>query len=232
MLEGFEKKSTIHTTRIITAENCLDFLTDDEKYELLENKTEIEYAAGETIIKQGFIASNIMYIEEGLAKLDIQNGKVISTVSLISQKSFVGIICTFASRNFDFSAVAIENTRVSIFDINLFKKFIHQNGSFAFHLIRHMSALTSEIVHHISKFAHKNIEGSLALLLLDFSNIYHSNYFTLPVSRIEIANMLGYSKESVINTLSKLNKEGILSVQEKKIEILDKSRLKQIGDMG
>lgn len=232
MLEGFEKKSITHTTNIITAENCLDFLTDNEKTELLENKIEIEYSAGETIIKQGFIANNIMYIEEGLAKLDIQNGKIISTVSLISPKSFVGIICTFASRNFDFSAVAIEKTRVSIFDINLFKKFIHQNGKFAFHLIRHMSALTSEIVHHISKFAHKNIEGSLALLLLDFSDNYNSTSFTLPVSRIEIANMLGYSKESVINTLSKLNKEGILHVNDRKIEIIDNVKLKQIGDMG
>jgi CRP-like cAMP-binding protein len=44
--------------------------------------------------------------------------------------------------------------------------------------------------------------------------------------------MLGYSKESVINTLSKFNREGIISIQDKKIQILDKKRLIQIGELG
>ncbi len=95
-----------------------------------------------------------------------------------------------------------------------------------------MSSVTNEIVHHISKFSHKNIDGSLSILLCDFSDIYKSDSFTLPVNRIEIAKMLGYSKESVINTLSKFNKEGILSVQDKKIKILDKTQLKKIGEIG
>ena len=50
--------------------------------------------------------------------------------------------------------------------------------------------------------------------------------------RKELANMLGYSKESVINTLSKFNKEGILKVSDRKIEILDKSKLIQISKIG
>jgi CRP-like cAMP-binding protein len=173
-----------------------------------------------------------MYIEEGLVKLDVSSGKRISTVSLMSSKSFIGIICTFASRNLSFSATAIEKTRISLFDIDLFEKFIRQNGSFAFHLIRHTSAMTSQIVHHISKFSHKNIDGTLSLLLCDFAKIYKTDSFTLPVNRKEMANMLGYSKESVINTLSKFNREGIISVNDKKIEIIDKEMLMQIGETG
>jgi CRP-like cAMP-binding protein len=54
----------------------------------------------------------------------------------------------------------------------------------------------------------------------------------LPVVRKELADMLGYSKESVINTLSKFNKEGILNVIDRKIEILDLKKLKQISVLG
>ncbi len=232
MLEGFEGRNKIQVPNFITAEQCFEVLTDAEKKELLNNKIEIKFEAGETIIKRGFAASNILYLEEGLAKLDIITDKHTSTVNLVAPKSFIGIICTFASHNFDFSAVALEKTKISSFDIHLFEKFIHQNGEFACHLIKHMSAFTNEMVHRISRFSHKNIEGSLSILLLDFSKIYQSDSYILPVNRIEMANMLGYSKESVINTLSKFNKEGILNVQEKQIEILDKQKLLQIVELG
>lgn len=216
----------------MTVEACLNALSAEEKAELMKNKIEVEFEAGETIIKKGFVASNIMYLETGLAKLDIQTDGKTSTVSLIAPKSFVGIICTFSSHNYNFSAVAIEKTRVSLFDMELFEKFVHQNGEFACHIIKHMSALTNELVHRISRFAFKNIDGSLAILLTDFSRIYASDSFTLPVNRKEMAQMLGYSKESVINTLSKFNKENILQVNDKQIEILDKDRLIQIGEVG
>jgi CRP-like cAMP-binding protein len=232
MLDGFKKSDKNHQINIITAEDCLNALTDDEKKELLGNKMEIEFEAGETIIKKGLVASNIMYLESGLAKLDVLTDGKMSTVSMVAPKSFVGIICTFASHNFDFSSVALEKTKISLFDMNLFEKFVHQNGDFACHIIKHMSVLTSELIHRISRFTHKNIEGALSILLLDFSRIYQSDSFILPIKRKEMANMLGYSKESVINTLSKFNKEGILNVQEKNIKILDKQKLQQIGELG
>ncbi len=232
MLDRFKKENKILPANIYTAEQSLEVLTDEEKVELLNSKTEIEFEAGETIIKRGFAASNILYLEEGLAKLDIISDGRISTIDLVTPKSFIGIICTFACQNFDFSAVALEKSKVTSIDIHLIEKFIHLNGDFAYHLMKHMSAITNHLVHRISRFIHKNIEGSISILLLDFCEIYKSDEFILPVKRIEIANMLGYSKESVINTLSKFNKEGILHVHEKRIKILDKKKLKYISEIG
>jgi CRP-like cAMP-binding protein len=232
MIEGFNSGANVVKTNRISAISLFEFLTEAEKVELIENRVEIEFAAGETIIREGFVVSNILYIDEGLVKLDVDTGKNTSTVSLISSKSFIGIICAFAGDNINFSASAIEKTKISLFDIKLFEKFIKNNGEFAIHLIRHMSVLTNEIVHHISKFSHKNIDGALSILLCDFSEIYKTDSFILPINRIEIAKILGYSKESVINTLSKFNKDGILSIHDKKIEILDKKMLKQIGEIG
>lgn len=54
----------------------------------------------------------------------------------------------------------------------------------------------------------------------------------LPLVREDLANMLGYSKESVINTLSKFNQEGILNVSVKKIEIIDYKKLENISKTG
>lgn len=218
--------------KYISADMCFDTLTAKEKTELFDNKIEIDFTPGETIIKRGFAASNILYLKSGLAKLDIVTDKHTSTVSLVPANSFVGIICTFASHNFDFSAIALEETTIYSFDMKLFEKFVHQNGEFACHLIKHMSALTNMLVHKVSRLNHKNIEGALSIILLEFSKIYESDNFTIPVNRKELANMLGYSKESVINTLSKFNKERIIEVQDKRIKIIDKLRLQQIEEIG
>lgn len=232
MIEGFNGGNNILKTEKVSAVSLLDFLTEEEKKELFENRVEVEFVAGETIIREGFVAGNILYIDEGLVKLNVTSGRNTSTVSLMPSNSFIGIICTFAGQNINFSATAIEKTKISLFNINLFEKYIKNNGEFAFQLIRHMAAETNEIVHHISKFSHTNIEGALSILLCDFSEIYKTDSFILPVNRIEMAKILGYSKESVINTLSKFNKDGILSIHDKKIEILDKEMLKQICEIG
>ncbi|PCH77356.1 MAG: hypothetical protein COB98_03675 [Flavobacteriaceae bacterium] len=229
MLNDFKNNKTESKPTLITADKCLKTLTDDEKNELISNKTTIEFEAGETIIKHGFVANNIMYLEKGLAKLEIMTDGKMSTVNLISPNSFIGIVCTFANHNVNFSVTALEKTTISIIDMSLFEKFTRENGNFAFHIIRHMSSVTNELVHKILRYAHKNIEGAISILLDDFSKVYKSDEFTLPIKRVEMAKMLGYSKESVINTISKFNKQGILEVQEKRIKILDKERLLKIA---
>lgn len=232
MVERIEDDGNNNQNVIVTAEFCFAALTDDEKKEWLNAKKEIHFAAGETIIKQGFVASNIMLLEEGLAKLDINTDGKLTTIGLIAPNSFIGIVCTFASHNVNFSSVAIEKTKISIFDMSLFEKLVKQNGEFAYRIIKHMSIVTNSLVRNISRFSHKNIDGSLSILLLEFSDIYKSDSFVLPVKRNEIAKMLGYSKESVINTLSKFNKENLLLVQDKKITIIDKDKLIQISKTG
>lgn len=192
----------------ITAIECFDALSADQKSLLIQNRSEVEFEKRETIIKRGLAASSVLFLEEGLAKLDIMIDGKTSTVGLIQPQSFIGIICTFANRNLNFSAIALEKTRVSLISMEFFEHLVHQNGDFAFRIIQHMSFLTNNLVHHIARFTHKNIEGTLAILLLEFADIYHSDTFTIPINRKEIAQILGYSVESVINTLSKFNREG------------------------
>jgi len=47
-----------------------------------------------------------------------------------------------------------------------------------------------------------------------------------------LADILGYSKESVINTLSKFNREEIINISERKIEVLKPEKLEQISKIG
>jgi CRP-like cAMP-binding protein len=218
--------------KLLNARDCLSHLTKREQQELVDKKTDIEFEAGEIIIKRGLLANNIVYITEGLSKLEIVNNGNESTVAILQPHSFIGIVCCFAFKKFDFTATALTKTKVSFIDMAIFERFIKNNGDFALNLIRHMSGVSNRLLHRITSLSQKNVHGALSYVLLDFARIYNSNDFALPVSRIELANILGYSKESVINTLSKFNKEGILSVNDREIKILNKNKLEQISNFG
>jgi len=231
MLDFLNKKSSLGF-EFLNAEECLNILTHDEKNELVENKTDLVFKAGETIVKRGILVSSILYLKEGLVKLEVKNNGKSSTVGLIQSQSFIGIICCFAFKKYDFTVIALETSKVSFIDISVFEKFIKNNGEFALNLIKHMSGITNRLFHRITALSQKNIEGALSILLLDFYDIYSSKNFTLPMTRQELAQLLGYSKGSVINTLSKFNIEGIIKVSDRKIELINSEKLEQISKLG
>ncbi len=204
----------------ISAKDCFDSLTPNQKNMVEKSTTILQFTKGETIIKQGFVASQILYIDKGLAKLDVTNDSKLSTLKLLGNNSFVGIMCSFACKNLDFSAVALENTSIKMIDMELFLSLIKENGEFALKLMRHMSSLTNDIMHRTSRLASKNVEGSLAMILQEFKRIYQSNSFTLPVTRVGLASLAGCSKESTIHTLAKFHKDGIIQLKDKLITIL------------
>lgn len=231
-MPDFINKETAFNFEFLDAKACLNNLTEQEQNELLENKNDIEFEPGEIIIKRGIAVSHVFYLIEGLAKIEIVNDGKTTTIGLIQSHAFIGIICCFAYENFDFTATALEKTKVSFIDKLVFEKFIKTNGDFALDLIRHMSGSSNGLYHRITTLSQKNIDGALSIILLDFAEIYNSNSYTIPMVRKELANMLGYSKESVINTLSKFNKEKIIKVSDRKIEILNVEKLKQISKLG
>ncbi|WP_298370073.1 Crp/Fnr family transcriptional regulator [uncultured Lutibacter sp.] len=231
-MPDFLKKENDFKYTFLDAKGCLNKLTNDEKNELVKNKVDVEFEPGETIIKRGLEVNNILYLNEGLVKLEIINDGEPYTVGLVESHSFIGIICCFAFENFDFTATALEKTKVSFINKNIFEGFIKNNGDFALNLIKHMSGVSNGIFHRITTLSQKNIDGALSIILLDFAKIYKSNSFVIPMVRKELANMLGYSKESVINTLSKFNKEKIIKVSDRNIEILDPKKLQQISKLG
>ncbi len=167
----------------LSALDCLELLTDDEKKELIANKVDLEFEPHETIVKRGILANNVIYLTEGLVKLEIINDSKPYTVGLTTSHSFIGIVCCFAFKKFDFTATALLKTNVSYIPMNIFEKFIKNNGAFALGLIRHISGVANGLLHRITTISQKNIEGSLAMMLLDFAKIYKSLSFELPVGR-------------------------------------------------
>jgi len=47
-----------------------------------------------------------------------------------------------------------------------------------------------------------------------------------------MANIIGYSKESVINTLSKFKRDGLIEMAGREVKILNREMMQHISDLG
>jgi CRP-like cAMP-binding protein len=207
-------------------------LTPSQRQLVMDHSTVLDFKSNETIIKQGIAASHILYLEDGMAKLSISHGDRTATFKVIPPETFIGIMCSFVKRCFDFSAVAIKPSRVRLIDRNIFEELIRTNGQFAVRMVELMSLSTNKIVHDLINLSHKNVDGALCTILLDLHSIFKTEKFQMPFTRVELADTIGYSKESVINSLSALQRDGIISISGKHVEIMDKRRLELISRTG
>ena len=112
-MPDFLQKESCFNQKILDAQGCLNKLTDEEKVLLVNTKHDIEFQPGESIVKRGMLVNNVLYLTEGLAKLELENDNKSATVALINSHSFIGIVCCFAFEQFDFNATALEKTKVS-----------------------------------------------------------------------------------------------------------------------
>jgi CRP-like cAMP-binding protein len=173
-----------------------------------------------------------MFLEEGMAKLNFMEADKDTTFSFATNGDFIGLMCSFVQKRLEFSAIAITNATVRIIDREVFENSIKENGKFAVYIVKLMSELTNGVVHTLISLSHKNVNGALSTLLLSLSRVYASNSFQVPFTRDEMAAALGYSKESIINTLSEFHRDKIINVSGRNLVILQPETLKIISARG
>jgi CRP-like cAMP-binding protein len=81
--------------------------------------------------------------------------------------------------------------------------------------------------------AHNQVNGRIAdILIYLWNDVYHKNPDEFIITRKELAEFAACSHENVITTLSKFNKEGIITLDGKKIIVNDLDKLNEISKKG
>jgi len=207
-------------------------LTEAQRKGIISDSSRVEYSAGEKIVKQGFTASHLLFLESGFVKLNVENRGRVTTFKFVKEGNFIGLMCSFVNKTLDFSAVAVSDCSVLMINRSCFEELIRDNGEFAVYTVKMMSELTNGVVHNLINLSHKNVNGAVATLLCDMSELFGETSFILPFTRSEMADALGYSKESIINTLSDFQRDGVISVSAKKVTIENLIALEKIAKNG
>jgi len=201
--------------------------------ELADHCSQVSFKSGEIIFKENAISTNVVYLKSGLVKIHTDNFSKDRILRLTKAPSYLclpGVLGTSINR---FSATAIEPTIACFIDIHVFKKFILENGDFAYQIILELSQNEMKSFQVSLNLAQKQANGRVADALLYFAHeIYDSNVFILPFSRQELGDWMGISRESVSRILGEFHSANIIYQNGKEITILNEELLLQISQKG
>ncbi|MCB8963940.1 MAG: Crp/Fnr family transcriptional regulator [Bacteroidales bacterium] len=209
-------------------------LNDAEKEQIMDNINIVEYNRKDIILKQNSRTSHILYLSTGLVKISRELRRSKSLIlKLQSSGDFVGISSILGGESYDFTVSAVDNCTAAYIDVNTFTTIMEKNGLFSIEIARQISRNTLFNVNRLSGLLYKQLPGRIADLILYFSeNIYHSNSYKFPLTRQELAELCGTTKESLIRTLSEFNHDRIIEMDRSSVRIISYDVLRTLSRLG
>ena len=209
-------------------------LSDEELEILCSNSTEIQFEKGENIIKQGTFTQNIVFIKSGIFKIHLTGSQGKEEILKIDKGPlFVGVSDVFANKIHSYAVTALSDATCCFIDYSGYKYLIENNGRFALEV---MSTLSTDIVEHYRIFVdkiHKQLNARFADALIYFSkHIYGNSTIEIPLTRSELGDYIGTSRETVTKIIHDFSEDEIIEVDGKMIRLLKMDLLHKISQAG
>nr|NQU91104.1 Crp/Fnr family transcriptional regulator [Bacteroidota bacterium] len=208
------------------------FLTSEELDLVSRTKKRVLFKSGEIIVKQGAPLSHVISFTSGLAKVYIEGtGNRNLLLHFVKPTQFLGSPGIYTDSTHYFSVAAIENASVCFIDIHVFKKIIRENCDFANAFMKDVSQKGIFNYQRFISLTHKNMPGRVADgLIYMYTEIFNNP--TIKISRQDLADFTGMSKDSVVRTLKELAGDDIIEINDEGIKILNLEKLHRIGELG
>jgi CRP-like cAMP-binding protein len=228
--------------RFVKSHNCVDCscknsifstLSTNELELINNNRFEVSFKAGEMMFKQGTPSPHFLCLTTGMAKLYIEGHGKNLILSLVKPVEYIFGPGPYVDNRHHYSASAVEDSTACLVDVTVFKQLMRSNMDFADEFIRRISIMTIFNFDQFISLTQKQMNGRIADALFYLSEkIYENNPFELTISRQDLADLSGMSKESAIRILKEFKDEGILSVDGNSLHILNPHQLKKISETG
>ncbi|HOP04198.1 MAG TPA: Crp/Fnr family transcriptional regulator [Tenuifilaceae bacterium] len=211
-----------------------DLLTETQKQEILETSRIIDYIKRDIILKQSTAISSIPILLKGLVKTSKEMRKGKNIILRIAQPgTFLGISSVFGSDTYSYSVFALEPVTVLFVNAGVLESIIKENGEFGFQIVKRISSNNLFNINKLSSLLYKQLPGRVADIILYFSEqIFKNQTFTIPLTRMELAQLAGTTKESLIRTLSEFNNDKIIEMNRNSITISSLEIIKTLSRLG
>jgi CRP/FNR family transcriptional regulator, polysaccharide utilization system transcription regulator len=198
-----------------------------------QSRFQVNYKAGEIIFKQGTPSPHFVCITSGLAKIYIEGYGKNLILALVKSVDYIFGPGIYVDNRHYYTASAVEDSTACLVDVTIFKKLIRENPDFAEEFIKRVSLQSIFNFNQVISLTQKQMHGRIADVLFYLTDkIYCQNPFELTISRQDLADLSGMSKESAIRILKEFKEEGILTVDGNVLEILNPKQLRQISETG
>lgn len=213
---------------------CFQALEAAEVELVKASKTQVLFRKGDNMTKQGTFASYILFVVSGYAVQYIEDDSNKSyNIRVVRPGEFVGLSSVFSNNTYDYSSKAISDCQAILVDKSVLKQIITNNGAFGLGLFQRYSEKNIYLYETLQSVLYKQMNGRFAKSLLylysfkiEFSSIFSS------LSRREIADFAGISTESAVKLLKTFEKEGLIKLTGKDIDVMDYLALEEISKRG
>lgn len=209
---------------------CFKYLTKKELKLFDDSRSTVHYKKGETLIKQGTEFTHVVSFNAGLAKLNVEVGRNKNVmIGIIKPSEILGGPGMFQNNRYSFSVTALTDSSICLISVELFKKMIAVNERFAETFLASFSSRYTEAINRLVSMSHKHMNGRVAEALVYLSeNIYGSDKFELPLTRQELADYTGTSKESISRIFKNFHADKLIEVNGRKIKMIDPRKLREV----
>lgn len=240
MRESSINKQYEKNRALISCQECsthfegFETLSFDQFESFKASHCKVSYSKGETILKEGTMVTHLVCLKKGYAKLHVKGcnqRKII--IKIVKAGDFIVSPGIFDDNINHFSLTAITDSEICLISLKAFEEAFQQNNDFAKKVMQQNHQTVQTLYNQLISLSHKKMTGRVAETLLYLSqSVYESNVFFTTLSRQELADMSGVSKESLIRILKDLKESGIVLSDGHKFHIHSPSSLLTVSKVG
>ena len=227
-------------SEIVISEHIADMwqpLSDEQREYLMSNFTIQSYKKNEVIYCEGEAPTHLMCLLSGKVKIykDGVGGRS-QIIRVIKPVEYFGYRAHFAKEDYLTAAAAFESSTICLIPMEVIMNLISQNTELAMFFIRQLSIDLGIADERTVNLTQKHIRGRLAESLIFLKDSYgvEEDGSTLSIypSREDLANLSNMTTSNAIRTLSNFSNERLISIDGRKIKIIDEEKLKKISKIG
>ena len=203
-------------------------LTYAEQLEIVHLIEHASYAKGDVIYHEGDRADKLLIITQGAIRLykTTIEGKE-QNLDILQTGDFTGELDLMGDATYSHEAIAQEPTLLCIISQARMRDLIIKNPSIGFKIMQAMNRKLTNLRGLVQSLATNEGLPRLAHLLLQlYEKSGRQTVLNLSLSREDIANFTGLTRETVSRKLAQLQDEGIIRLgKARELEILDLAAL-------
>lgn len=199
-----------------------------------ENSIVVTCKSGELVFKQNSPFQHVYFIDAGLVKIykETKNHRE-TIISVNGPGIFLGIATLWDNKINSFNAVAIEETRLYLIEETTFRNLITSSKGNTDFILGMISSHSLDIINRLITINQKQLPGRIADLILYFFRLYEENLtFRFPLTRKELAQLAGTTKESLIRTLAEFKNDRIIELNNREVKINSMEIVKTLSRLG
>ncbi len=208
-------------------------LPKEQLDEVVNSMADQTFDRGQTVLSEGEVAEGFFVLVQGkvkIFKLSTEGKEQI--LHFVGPGESFGEVPMFSGGRFPASAETTEKSRIFFFPRAAFLNLIGTDPTLAMNMLADLSKRLRQMTRLVEELSLKEVPSRLAAYILYLSSENESNDVGLDITKGQLASLLGTIPETLSRILGKMSAQKVISVQGRKLKILDRTILEDLAAGG